>query len=62
MNVEFGTDIDKQSRHKGLGKYIGELIFTGEKTDLEMPKCNLVTNKMTVNVYVFCTGMKHRIR
>jgi hypothetical protein len=62
MNVEFVTDIDKLSKHKGLGKYISELIFTGEKTDLEIPRCNFVPNKMTVNVYVFCMGMKHWIR
>jgi len=51
----------KSSTSKGFSKEISKLMLRRNMESLDQTELNLLSNKMTVDLYVFCTFVIHRI-
>jgi hypothetical protein len=52
----------KRRSRKWLSEDIGKLILGGNKMNLNLLLCNSISEKMIIDLNMFCASMKNRIR
>lgn len=61
-NHQLVTVTEEGEAWQGFGKYIGELLFRGEESNMKVTTSNEFSDEVIINLNVFRASMKHKVR